>query len=62
MTDKRLAEIIDDICHSRPVKMTNEEGKQFVKAYHVSQRKELNKWQVKGAGSEKAIKLFDTQK
>lgn len=42
--------------------LTNEEGKQFVKAYHVSQRKELNKWQVKGAGSEKAIKLFDTQK
>jgi len=29
MTDKRLAEIIDDICHSRPVKMTNEECKQI---------------------------------
>ena len=29
MTDKRLAEIIDDICHLRPVKMTNEEGKQI---------------------------------
>ena len=42
--------------------LTNEEGKQFVKAYHVSQRKELKKWQVKGAGSEKAVKLFDTQK
>lgn len=42
--------------------LTNDEGKQFVKAYHVSQRKELNKWQVKGAGSEKALKLFDTQK
>jgi len=42
--------------------LTNEEGKQFAKAYHISQRKELNKWQVKGAGSDKAIKLFDTQK
>ncbi len=42
--------------------LTNEEGKQFVKAYHISQRKELNKWQVKGAGSDKALKLFDTQK
>ena len=42
--------------------LTNEEGKSFAKAYHISQRKELNKWQVKGAGSEKALKLFDTQK
>ena len=42
--------------------LTNEEGKQFAKAYHISQRKELNKWQVKGAGSDKALKLFDTQK
>ena len=46
----------------KPEVLTNEEGKQFVKAYHVSQRKELKKWQVKGAGSDKAIKLFDTQK
>ena len=42
--------------------LTNEEGKSFAKAYHISQRKELNKWQVKGAGSDKALKLFDTQK
>ena len=46
----------------KPEVLTNEEGKSFVKAYHVSQRKELKKWQVKGAGSDKAIKLFDTQK
>lgn len=46
----------------KPEVLTNDEGKQFVKAYHVSQRKELKKWQVKGAGSDKAIKLFDTQK
>lgn len=30
--------------------------------YHISQRKELNKWQVKRNQSEKAVKLFDTQK
>jgi len=30
--------------------------------YHVSKRKEDGKWQVKYAGGEKAIKLFDTQK
>ena len=29
--------------------------------YHVSTRKEDGKWQVKFAGGEKAIKLFDTQ-
>ena len=46
----------------KPEVLTNEEGKSFVKAYHISQRKELNKWQVKGAGSDKALKLFDTQK
>jgi outer membrane biosynthesis protein TonB len=30
--------------------------------YHISQRKELNKWQVKRNQSQKAVKLFDTQK
>lgn len=42
--------------------VVTDEGNTIVKAYHVSQRKELKKWQVKGAGSDKAIKLFDTQK
>jgi len=31
------------------------------KVYHVAKRKEDGKWQVKFAGGEKAIKLFDTQ-
>ena len=30
--------------------------------YHVVKRKEDNKWEVKYAGGQKAIKLFDTQK
>ena len=32
-----------------------------VKAYHISQRADLHKWQVKASGAEKAIKLFSTQ-
>ena len=32
-----------------------------VKAYHISQRTDLHKWQVKASGAEKAIKLFATQ-
>lgn len=31
------------------------------KTYHVAQRKEDGKWQVKAAGGEKAVKLFATQ-
>ncbi len=31
------------------------------KTYHVSKRTEDGKWQVKYAGGEKAIKLFDTK-
>ncbi len=31
------------------------------KTYHISKRKDDNKWQVKAAGSEKALKLFNTQ-
>lgn len=32
-----------------------------VKTYHISKRKDDNKWQVKAAGGSKAIKLFFTQ-
>lgn len=31
------------------------------KTYHISKRKEDNRWQVKAAGGEKALKLFNTQ-
>ena len=44
-----------------PVK--NEEKKPVdFRNYHVAKRAEDGKWQVKYAGGEKAIKLFDTQK
>lgn len=42
--------------------LTNEDGASYAKALHVSRRPELNKWQVKATGSDKALKLFDTQK
>ena len=42
--------------------LENEEGKAYAKAFHVSRRPELNKWQVKATGSDKALKLFNTQK
>jgi len=38
-----------------------EEKKAAAKTYHISQRKDDLKWQVKAAGAEKALKLFDTQ-
>ena len=31
------------------------------KVYHISKRKNENKWQIKAAGGAKAIKLFNTQ-
>ena len=45
-------------------KVANSEPKKEVsktKTYHISKRKDDNKWQVKAAGSEKALKLFNTQ-
>lgn len=42
--------------------LTNSEGQNYAKAYHVSRRAELNKWQVKATGSSKPLKLFNTQK
>lgn len=37
------------------------EEKSASKIYHISKRKEDNKWQVKAAGADKALKLFLTQ-
>ena len=31
------------------------------KTYHISKRKDDNKWQVKAEGADKALKLFLTQ-
>ena len=38
------------------------EEKKPIGRYHISQDKEKNKWRVKLAGSDKVIKLFNTQK
>lgn len=47
---------------TQTVLLTNEDGQVYAKAYHVSRRPELNKWQVKATGSKKVLKLFNTQK
>lgn len=31
------------------------------KTYHISKRKDENKWQIKAEGAEKAVKFFNTQ-
>lgn len=40
---------------------TEDKPKRNYKAYHISKHPTLDKWQVKGTGSDKALKLFDTQ-
>ena len=35
--------------------------KEAAKVYHISKRKEDNKWQIKAEGASRAIKLFNTQ-
>ena len=52
----------DDARKTQTITLTNEDGNVYAKAYHVSRRPELNKWQVKATGSDKALKLFNTQK
>lgn len=37
------------------------EAKPASKVYHISKRKDDNKWQVKAQGADKALKLFLTQ-
>ena len=44
-----------------PAKKANEEKKSSGKVYHISQHPTEDKWQVKLAKGEKALKLFDTQ-
>ncbi len=40
---------------------SEDKPKRNYKAYHISKHPTLDKWQVKGTGSDKALKLFDTQ-
>ena len=59
---KKEAPKADDARKTQTILLENEEGKTYAKAFHVSRRPELNKWQVKATGSDKALKLFNTQK
>ena len=52
----------EDARKTQTILLQNEEGSTYAKAFHVSRRPELNKWQVKATGSDKALKLFNTQK
>lgn len=46
----------------KEVKKAAPSKKDEKKIYHISERKELNKWQVKAENSDKAVKLFNTQR
>lgn len=50
---ERMRRLIEEIIME---KKTNDN-----KVYHISKRKEDNRWQVKAAGASKAVKLFFTQ-
>lgn len=52
----------EDARKTQTILLQNEDGQTYAKAFHVSRRPELNKWQVKATGSDKALKLFNTQK
>ena len=47
---------------AKPAAKKEEPKKDATRVYHVVKRPEDGKWEVKYAGGEKAIKLFDTQK
>lgn len=64
--EESLKEQTDDAIESEEESGASENGekapaKRNYKAYHVSKHPTLDKWQVKGTGSDKALKLFDTQ-
>lgn len=47
---------------AKPAAKKPEPKKEATRTYHVVKRPEDGKWEVKFAGGQKAIKLFDTQK
>lgn len=46
---------------SKSASEKNEESDTAGKVYHISKRKEDNKWQVKAEGADRALRLFFTQ-
>lgn len=59
---KKAEKPADKKVEAKPAPKAEPERQGTGKVYHISRRPELDKWQVKAAGAEKALKLFDTQK
>lgn len=59
MADKKAAE--SKATKATDSKATKAAESKASKTYHISKRKEDNRWQVKAEGADKALKLFLTQ-
>ena len=56
-------EMVEEVKEEKPVEEKKSASKSSTpkRIYHISERKELNKWQIKFAGGTKALKMFNTQ-
>ena len=56
-------ETVEEVKEEKPVEEKKSASKSSApkRIYHISERKELNKWQIKFAGGTKALKMFNTQ-
>lgn len=56
-------ETVEEVKEEKPVEEKKPASKTSApkRIYHISERKELNKWQIKFAGGTKALKMFNTQ-
>lgn len=56
-------ETVEEVKEEKPVEEKKPASKSSApkRIYHISERKELNKWQIKFAGGTKALKMFNTQ-
>ena len=54
-------EEVDEVPVEETTETTFKKKASTARIYHISERKELNKWQIKFAGGERALKFFNTQ-
>ena len=54
-------EEVDEVPVEETTETTSKKKASTARIYHISERKELNKWQIKFAGGERALKIFNTQ-
>lgn len=54
-------EEVDEVPVEETTDTTSKKKASTARIYHISERKELNKWQIKFAGGERALKFFNTQ-